>query len=486
MDSTTEGPAADGDDAMETLLFERWSDNPLLRESTEKFSAAAKNYLAVKDSVETDDRIAARKLWQTISVLYWDVLAALVDAHTESTPEELQFDDRERLFIDFGYVNDEITPASPALRESLNPKTAPGLFQYYTFSDFIAEAYTMIMGKPVTPPRSGFSPGDKVLQMRKQLDGLKARIRIILPVVLAKQGALPSETEHLLADLHGYLESYTEVSMRTRKFREAPEKDRQQMAVEHHAFTEAEKRLASFLKGNGDEDGGLDGNEIQKVSGLLESAKNIARNMVFAGQEISKWERRIKKTAADLDGIPPAVRRKRLKDLVFAKKEYISLTAKSARRDPSQLCQSQKAPLSLDRAAEVVEELTALDPDMLVVARIRMYGIPRVILVPGQGYGTYDWSDHTLLLPAFPLNNLPEKAAAYALGTFRWDSDEDRVIKNSYELIKENRGKSILDLSSSFYKDYFLWLTKEKKGYRILPRDTHKVFLQMFAPRSPE
>ncbi len=96
-----------------------------------------------------------------------------------------------------------------------------------------------------------------------------------------------------------------------------------------------------------------------------------------------------------------------------------------------------------------------------------MYGIPRVIVVPGQGYGTYDWSDHTMLLPAFPLNNLPEKAAAYALGTFRWDSDEDRVIKNSYELIKENRGKSILDLSSSFYRDYFLWLTKEKKGYRF-------------------
>jgi hypothetical protein len=305
-------------------------------------------------------------------------------------------------------------------------------------------------------------------------------------VVLAKQGALPSETEALLADLQRCLESYTEVSMRTRGYRESQEKEKQQMAVEHHAFVEAEKRVASFLKGNGEEAAGLDGNEIQKVTGLLESAKNLARNIVFVTQEISKWERRVKKTAAGMEGIPPVVRRRKLKDLLLSKKEYISLTAKSARRDPSQLCQSRKAPLSLDRAAAIVEDLTALDPEMLVVARIRMYGIPRVIVVPGQGYGTYDWSDHTLLLPAFPLNNLPEKAAAYALGTFRWDSDEDRIIKNSYELIKENRGKSILDLSSSFYKDYFLWLTKEKKGYRILPRNTHKVFLQMFAPRSPE
>ncbi|NLD96697.1 MAG: hypothetical protein GX635_06210, partial [Synergistaceae bacterium] len=108
-----------------------------------------------------------------------------------------------------------------------------------------------------------------------------------------------------------------------------------------------------------------------------------------------------------------------------------------------------------------------------------------VILVPGQGYGTYDWNDHTLLIPAFPTYS-QERAAAYALGTFRWDSDEDRVIKNSYELIKENRDKSILDLNTSFYKDYFLWLTKEKKGYRILPRSTHKVFVQMFAPQKQE
>jgi len=113
---------------------------------------------------------------------------------------------------------------------------------------------------------------------------------------------------------------------------------------------------------------------------------------------------------------------------------------------------------------------------------VRMYGIPRVILVPGQGYGTYDWNDHTLLMPAFPTYSA-ERAAAYALATFRWDSDEDRVLKNSYELIKENRNKTTLDLNTSFYKDYYLWLTKEKKGYRILPRATHKVFVQMFAPQ---
>ena len=102
---------------MDPMCFERWRDNQPLQEATEKFSAAAKNFLAVRDSAETDDRIAARKLWQNLSAQYWDVLSALVDAHTEDIPDELIFDDRERLFIDFGYVSDELTPASPSCRE---------------------------------------------------------------------------------------------------------------------------------------------------------------------------------------------------------------------------------------------------------------------------------------------------------------------------------------------------------------------------------
>ena len=114
-----------------------------------------------------------------------------------------------------------------------------------------------------------------------------------------------------------------------------------------------------------------------------------------------------------------------------------------------------------------------------------MYGVPRIILIPGQGLGTYDWLDHSLLLPAFPSVSA-EKSLSYALGTFRWDSDEDRHLKNPYEHIRENRSKSILDMAASFYKDYFLWMTKEKKGYRILPRETHKAFLQMFATREEE
>jgi len=466
------------------IVFERWRDNQQVGAATEKFASVADRYLAVRDSSETQERIAARRLWTELSSMYWTVATALVDAQTESFPDGLIFDEQERLFLDFGVAGGELTPFHPDLVRLLGARAPAGLFQYYTFSDHIAESYSMVMGKPITPPNCGYSIEEKLEQLDKQLNSLKARTKIVLPAVLSGFGVSSPESDAIISDLHRFLESYTEVQMRTRKYREAEEKDRHQMAVENHSFLEAEKRLLGCLKGS-DEEPGLEDEEVGKVTRLLESAKTLARTIVYVRQELVKWDRTVKKKASDLAAEAPSFRRRALRNMIESKKEYISLTAKSARLDDSQICQSDRLPFSVDKAGAILEEMISLDPEMLMVARIRMYGIPRVILVPGQGYGTYDWNDHTLLLPVFPSHS-PERAAAYALGTFRWDSDEDRVLKNSYELIKENRGKSILDLNTSFYKDYFIWLTKEKKGYRVLPRSTHKVFLQIFAPKNPE
>jgi hypothetical protein len=213
-----------------------------------KVCRRGENYLAVRDSTETDDRIAARKLWQILSTQYWDVLVSLVDAHTEDLPDELLFDDRERLFIDFGYVSDELTPASPALREALSPKAAPGLFQYYTFSDFIAEAYSMIMGKPVTPPRNGFSPEGKAVQMRRQLDGLKSRIKIILPC--AGKAGSPASRRSIFSRTSSSASNPTRWSPCGQGLPE-PRKGKAADGGGTHAFVEAEKASPPYSRGTG-------------------------------------------------------------------------------------------------------------------------------------------------------------------------------------------------------------------------------------------
>jgi hypothetical protein len=151
--------------------------------------------------------------------------------------------------------------------------------------------------------------------------------------------------------------------------------------------------------------------------------------------------------------------------------------------DTSPLCQNKNKPISTGRAGEIMMDLTPLDPDMLRASRIRMYGIPRVILVPGQGLGVYDWEDNSLIIPIFDAVS-DVKDFCFALAAFRWDNDEDRTLKDTYALLKVNKGKGIRALQESFMTDYFLWISKERKGYRILPREVSKWFKTFFKQKS--
>jgi hypothetical protein len=135
------------------------------------------------------------------------------------------------------------------------------------------------------------------------------------------------------------------------------------------------------------------------------------------------------------------------------------------------------------RAGEIMMDLTPLDPDMLRASRIRMYGIPRVIMVPGQGLGVYDWEDNSLIIPIFGAVS-DVKDFCFALASFRWDNDEDRTLKDTYSLLKANKGKGIRALQEAFMNDYFLWISKERKGYRILPREASKWFKTFFKQKS--
>lgn len=155
------------------------------------------------------------------------------------------------------------------------------------------------------------------------------------------------------------------------------------------------------------------------------------------------------------------------------------LAARSARVDASPLCQSKNLPLSARRAGEIMMDLTPTDPEMLRASRIRMYGIPRVILVPGQGLGVYDWEDNSIVIPIFPVAS-DEKSFGFALASFRWDNDEDRTLKDTYALLKANKGKGIRALQEAFCNDYFLWVSKERRGYRVLPKETAKWFKAFF------
>jgi hypothetical protein len=412
-----------------------------------------------------------------------------VDAQTEPFPASLTFDEEERLFIDFGFLNDTITPRNKKfdITSALNSKCVWGVFQYTAFSDFIVECWAMITRQIIPDAVCGVSTEDRIKGLEAELLALQEKRDGELRKSLSRANNLSqAELEDVIADLTRPLISATKVSMRIKEFREAKDDVKQAMSQDRFRYNEAERLMNTQLSiAQKDEMDPLGLPEFEEFLTLHESTKMLARKIVYSQQEADKIQRKAKKIADVCAQYSQQMMRKELKNMLTKKREYMGVPAKVARCEQSLLCPQDSEPMLYETASRLMEEMSASDIDMFTVPRIRMYGIPHVIFIPGQGLGTYDWADHTILLPAFPTTSA-EKALSYGLGTFRWDSDEDRILKNAYENIKDNKGKSILEMASSFYKDYFLWLTKEKKGYRILPRDTHKSFLQMFASRKQE
>ncbi|MDR3331555.1 MAG: hypothetical protein LBT08_02905, partial [Synergistaceae bacterium] len=58
------------------------------------------------------------------------------------------------------------------------------------------------------------------------------------------------------------------------------------------------------------------------------------------------------------------------------------------------------------------------------------------------------------------------------------------TLKDTYALLKVNKGKGIRALQEAFMNDYFLWISKERKGYRILPKDVGKWFKAFFKQKT--
>ena len=479
-------------------LFPGLKGSEIISQLGDSLAALAKQHAELAAKNTPDDRMQALKIWQKMSGLYWDILFAVIEAKIKKMqkPAPLSFDESERLFIDFGAVN--ILPRhkdfdiNKALSSSC--KNIGGIFPVMTFSDYIIESWAAINGFDMPAPIIGSTLAERVNILNNNLKQAQAvRDEAFINAIDKYLPTTPLDARKLISELDNYFMTYLKVSMRFPEYREAPEEARKAMAQDRHKYIEAERSLLMLISSAVKlQENAMPIPEFDKLALLHANTKIIAQKILYSANDVKKIARRVKKITDNCSGMTLQMRRGELKAMLIKKKEYLTVPAKTARCDASLFAPEDNAPLDYAKNYARLEQLCGYDMEMFNVPRVRMYGLPRVIFVPGQGLGTYDWNDHSILIPVFPVGGTgnmggADKSLSYALGTYRWDSDEDRKIKTPYEQqIKDNKKKSIIELAVSFYKDYFLWLTKEKAGYRILPRETHKVFNVMFAPKKEE
>ena len=468
------------------MAFKRWANVPEVNQEVEKLSAQAQKYSALLATKKTEDKIVAQKIWQSMSSSYWDILFAIVDANTKTNPSVLKFDTEERLFIDLGYIPGILNLSkSFDTKKFLEAKCSGGIFPVMTFSDYIAECWANITGNEPPTPSIGMSLNDRISYLQNELaNAQKKRDEFMFGIAKTYEPGL--NVNQIAENMNRFIMSCMKVNMRVPEYREGSEAERQKLSQERKAYNDAENAAMMMItSARKKAENPLPPMQAEKFTQLHELTRVIAKEILYSQIDALKIARRAKKITDSCAQMSAQMRRAELKNMLVKKRDYLTVPAKNARTDTSLLCQPDSNPVDYAANYAILESMCRMDIDMFNVPRVRMYGIPRAIFVPGQGLGTYDWSDHSLLIPAFPIGG-EDKSVSYAIGTFTWDSDEDRRLKTPYENIKENRKKSLLAMAQSFYKDYSLWMTKEKKGYRILPGTTHKVFVDMFRPRPEE
>ncbi|MDR3255246.1 MAG: hypothetical protein LBT31_06740 [Synergistaceae bacterium] len=562
------------DDAIRWIV-ENWKENKSVATLASQMEILGKNMATLRSASDTESKKKMRIVWQKAAQHFWDLLWSIVEAKIDAgPPEELVFTDAERLFIDFGHLSSQYTTPNPAFEVQIAEPSAVDMYQYNRLTDYLKENYALIFGKTYNGPSGGVTLNEKLERFNNELKASQMRRRMAMNTLFNDTGLVDKpDLDEMLNNLENGLRDAIEVDMRTKRIREAGNKERdiikencKNYETSEHAFwflmENFEKKLTQtnepdepavqaesvdaaassehqkpedafdpFAEIGGspfkktappvekepepagpsceDEDfeGSIDDQPeaveasprseqidqgesidqslkiIQNVMSLHDRAKFLSGLIVHVTNETERWKTRYTMARNKFKGQGVPAMKLELREGLNHKKEFMTLAGHSARVDISPLCQNKSVPISSQRAGEIMMDLTPLDPDMLRASRIRMFGIPRVILVPGQGFGVYDWEDNSLIIPIFPAVS-DVKDICFALASFRWDNDEDRSIKDTYSLLKQNKGKGIRALQEAFFSDYFLWISKERKGYRVLPREVSKWFKTFFKQKS--
>lgn len=556
------------------LLKDKWKKHEELSNLLKQMETLGKNMKHLRGSNEIADKKKMRIVWQKAIQQYWDIVWGIVEAKIDedgTPPEELVFDQAERLFIDFGHLYSDYTTPNDEFFVQLDEEASVDMYQYNRLTDYIRESYALIFMKPYTGTSSGISIDDKKVKFANELTQTQRRRRMVI-TTLFSQFSLASieDISTMLKSLEDGLSDSVESDMRTRRIREADEAQRKTIRDHCRKYEDAERTLYTMLDqlertltkaddpkkeeeeseeaeeaatevaapqeeafdpfaeiGSEDEAPKLppapiiipeedeaeteeapaeESEEtaeslnaksrqedkdavdqslkiIQNVLSLHDRTKFLASMIVHVQNEGERWKRRVEMATKKYKGQGVPALKLELREGLNNKKDFMMLCGRQSRVDVSPLCQNKNKPMSMKRCGEVMMDLTPLDPDMLRASRIRMYGIPRVIMVPGQGLGVYDWSDNSLIIPIFSVVS-DVKAIAYALAAFRWDNDEDRTLKDTFALLKQNKGKGIRGLQDQFSNDYYLWISFERKGYRKLKKDVSKWFKAFFKQKT--
>ena len=132
-------------------------------------------------------------------------------------------------------------------------------------------------------------------------------------------------------------------------------------------------------------------------------------------------------------------------------------------------------PVSKKEVFEIFNRIEKKDISLYDKILLRKDSIPDVVLIPGSGNGIYMADENIFLIPIYPVRSLMD-SVIMAIVSYRWEMDIWGDMRDSYASLGSYKHYNSKQLFFQFLKDYTNFITREKKGFRVLSDEVHKWF----------
>ncbi|HNY10408.1 MAG TPA: hypothetical protein PKK26_02345 [Candidatus Wallbacteria bacterium] len=189
--------------------------------------------------------------------------------------------------------------------------------------------------------------------------------------------------------------------------------------------------------------------EIFDLISMIGKNKNTLENFIFSKNEIVNEKK---------DWF--------LKDKLNSMKNNIIAIFKNSKVEPMMFLTKMPSEGIVDQLFEIIRETSNADPGLFT----GKFPAVSVIIVPGRGKGDYNHAINALVFPQVSIRDYRDMVVS-ALALYRWESDLDFKLRNSFSGLKSNKVLTPQAQQQAFIKNYALFITKELKGVQVLDFD---------------
>jgi len=441
-------------------------NKPALSEAEQKkkdlIVTAISNY---KKSIDTTDKKFQREAKDKLTNAFWELVNYIVLTKAALGMPTLNFTLAEELLLNFGFLDKSMLPANARIIDTIiaeNKRIALiGPFRMYRFTDWLVERYHILFNKPGGPMRGKVLFQTESAKLKVALDKLKKERLEIVKKIQQKSDELKG-LRNFVMEYDDFLRNVFKITLKP-KLTVADENELKKTADERKKFVQSYETYQKKIEAL-DEDLAEEYKHIQhKIKTTLSDLIEVD---IEAGIYVNIETRALMQGALKKAALPPL---SQLEEELREFRSNSSGAAKKARADTCPVILSEKQIITKAEAVDLINRVRMVDTEAFKTSLAKRTGKPGIIFVPGTGDGMFHYENNVFIVPLTP----PKTATHSILSSvvqYRWENDEDRTLRDSYQQLKPYKNLNILELRKALLNDYVLWVTKEALGYRVLDK----------------